>query len=204
MPLWPSFTAKLCCFSGMLAIMQGGEDVEEQELLRRFQSGEEEAQDELLRRYGGMMEYIVRGVLPDPQQARDCLADLRSHLWEKALAYDGDKGALSTWLTAVCRNAAFDHRRAQLRRETQELSPRHRDPAPGPEEQVLHQERTEQLRRALAQLKAGDRQLFYRKYYYLQSTAQIASELGLTQRAVEGRLYRVRKQLQHRLGGDRP
>ena len=44
--------------------------------------------------------------------------------------------------------------------------------------------------------------MFYRKYYYLQSTAQIASELGMTVRAVEGRLYRLKKQLRRMLGGE--
>ena len=51
-------------------------------------------------------------------------------------------------------------------------------------------------------LSSRDRALFYRKYYYLQSTARIAAELGLTPRAVEGRLYRIRKGLQNKLGGD--
>ena len=51
-------------------------------------------------------------------------------------------------------------------------------------------------------LSASDRVLFYRKYYYLQSTAQIAAELGLTERAVEGRLYRLRRRLRKALGGD--
>lgn len=44
--------------------------------------------------------------------------------------------------------------------------------------------------------------LFYRKYYYLQSIAQIASELGMTERAVEGKLYRLKKQLRKMLGGE--
>ncbi|MFR0796033.1 MAG: sigma factor-like helix-turn-helix DNA-binding protein [Oscillospiraceae bacterium] len=44
--------------------------------------------------------------------------------------------------------------------------------------------------------------MFYRKYYYLQSTAQIAAELGMTERAVEGRLYRLKKRLRTMLGGD--
>lgn len=43
---------------------------------------------------------------------------------------------------------------------------------------------------------------FYRKYYYLQSTAQIARELGMTERAVEGKLYRLKKKLRNLLGGD--
>ena len=51
-------------------------------------------------------------------------------------------------------------------------------------------------------LSPWDRNLFLRKYYYYQSTAQMAAELGLTVRGVEGRLYRIRKHLQKELGGD--
>ena len=40
------------------------------------------------------------------------------------------------------------------------------------------------------------------KLSYLQSTAQIASELGMTERAVEGKLYRLKKQLRKMLGGE--
>ena len=67
---------------------------------------------------------------------------------------------------------------------------------------LLRQERQTALQAALGQLSTGERLLFYRKYYYLQSTAQIASELGLTERAVEGRLYRLKRQLRKLLGGD--
>lgn len=58
------------------------------------------------------------------------------------------------------------------------------------------------LERALTALPQRDRLLFYRKYYYRQSTAQIAAELGMTERAVEGRLYRIKKALRKALGGD--
>ena len=51
-------------------------------------------------------------------------------------------------------------------------------------------------------MSAGDRALFYRKYYYLRSTQQMAAELGTTARAVEGRLYRIRKKLQKQMGGE--
>ena len=38
--------------------------------------------------------------------------------------------------------------------------------------------------------------------YYMQPTAQIAAELGMTERAVEGKLYRLKKQLRKMLGGE--
>ena len=46
---------------------------------------------------------------------------------------------------------------------------------------------------AIARLGETDRQLFYRRYYYLQPVAQIAAEMGMTERAAEGRLYRLRQ-----------
>ena len=60
----------------------------------------------------------------------------------------------------------------------------------------------DRLRAAIAGLPVYERELFYRKYYYCQSTAQMAAELGLTERAVEGRLYRLRQTLRQQLGGD--
>ena len=64
-----------------------------------------------------------------------------------------------------------------------------------PEDEILKKERMQMLHNAMSELSVKDRQLIYRKYYYMQSTEQIAAELGLTERAVEGRLYRIKKRL---------
>lgn len=160
--------------------------------------------EQLLRKHGPMMEYIVRGILSDPHEAEDCLAQIKAKLWEKAALYDAAKSSPATWITAICRNTAYDRLRALKRRtdRTGELSEHIPDPAPGPEELVLRAERAEALRRAISQLGLDDQLLFYRKYYYLQSTQRIAAELSTSERAVEGRLYRIRKKLQKQLGGE--
>lgn len=170
----------------------------------RLNAGDQDAMEGLLNEYGAMMAYVVRGILTDPHEAEDCLAEVRAKLWEKAACYDGKKAGLSTWITALCRNAAYDRRRALARRASRAgaLDPNAPDPKPGPEEEALRAERTAALRRALNTLSFPDQRLFYRKYYYLQSTAQMAAELGITERAMEGKLYRIRKKLQKQLGGD--
>lgn len=66
---------------------------------------------------------------------------------------------------------------------------------------LRRRERQEALRWAMKELRPLERQIFYRKYYYRQSTAQIAAELSLTERAVEGKLYRARQRLRKALGG---
>lgn len=164
----------------------------------------QEKLEQLISEYAPMMEYIVRGILSDPHEAEDCLAQIKAKLWEKASLYDESKASPATWITAVCRNAAYDRLRA-LKRQAErsgELTPDIPDPAPGPEERLLRAERAEQLSQAISRLSVADQQLFYRKYYYLQSTARIAAELSTSERAVEGRLYRIRKKLQKQLGGE--
>ena len=158
----------------------------------------------LLERHGPMMAYVVRGILSDPHEQEECLAQVRARVWERWESYDRERSSPATWLTALCRNAAYDRLRAQARQRerTGALDETLADPAPGPEEVLLQKERLETLSRLLSAMSAGDRALFYRKYYYLQSTQQMAAELGTTARAVEGRLYRIRKKLQNQMGGE--
>lgn len=174
------------------------------DLLEGLKHRNQDAFETLLIRYNGMMTYIVRGILTDPQEIEECLAQIQARLWEKLSGYQEERASLATWITAICRNAAYDRLRF-LQRQAEHTAPLEDwapDPTTSPEELVLRQERREHLKKALNALRDSDRRLFYRKYYYLQSTAQIAAELGLSQRAVEGRLYRVRVRLQKLLGGD--
>ena len=170
------------------------------DLLRRDGDAGMEA---LLARYGPLLRYVVGGVLRDKQDAEDCYSEVTLLLWRRLADYDPERGSLKAWLSALARNTALNRRRGLARREEEEeLYESVRDPSPTPEEALLQKERSRQLQQAIARLSSGEKALFYRKYYYLQSTAQIAAELGLTQRGVEGRLHRLRKRLRKELGGE--
>ena len=118
----------------------------------------------LLERHGPMMAYVVRGILSDPHEQEECLAQVRARVWERWESYDRERSSPATWLTALCRNAAYDRLRAQARQRerTGALDETLADPAPGPEEVLLQKERLETLSRLLSAMSAGDRALFYR------------------------------------------
>ena len=157
---------------------------------------------DLLLHYGPLMRYIIAPILPNPQDREDCLSEVTLRIWEKIDQFDPRRGSWNAWLTAITRNTALNHARKALGSSAEELP--EDTPAAGhtPEEAVLQRERQEAVRDALERLPYRDRILFYRKYYYMQPTAQIAAELGLTERAVEGKLYRLKKQLRKMLGGE--
>ncbi len=162
----------------------------------------EQGMDALLLHYGPLMRYIIAPILQNPQDREDCLSEVSMRVWEKIGQFDGEKGSFRAWLTTITRNTALNHARRASGSSAEELSESTPSPDPTPEETLLKKERQEALKTALSRLSYKDRLLFYRKYYYRQSTAQIAAELGMTERAVEGKLYRLKKQLRKSLGGE--
>ncbi|MBR5534775.1 MAG: sigma-70 family RNA polymerase sigma factor [Ruminiclostridium sp.] len=174
----------------------------EKDLVQRLKDRDQSALEELLRHFGPLMRYIIAPILPGEQDREECLSETVLTVWEKIGTYDPDKGGWTTWLTAVTRNRALNRARQLRREDTQELTPDIPSPEPTPEERVIQKEREAALMEALRYLGDRERMLFYRKYYYRQSTAQMAAELGMTERAVEGKLYRIKQKLRKRLGGD--
>lgn len=154
----------------------------------------------LMERYRPLLQYVVSPILSDEREREECLSDVYWSVWNHAASFDETRGTLTAWLTAMARNAALNrvrglkHRECPLEEHTPSLE---EDPEAG----VLRRERQQELLRAVAGLDREQQLLFYRKYYYCQPTEQIARELGLSCRGVEGRLYRLRKKLRQALKG---
>ena len=154
----------------------------------------------LLQKYGPLMRYIIAPILSDPRDREECLADAAMKAWKSQNTYDPSKGSFTTWLTVLTRNTALN--RARGIKPTESIPENQEAPNSNPETIVIQKENRAELAAALKALPHRDCTLFYRKYYYRQSTAQIAAEMGLSVRAVEGRLYRIKKQLKKKLGGE--
>jgi len=158
----------------------------------------------LIQKYGRLIRYVISGILGTGESAEDCYSEVCMRIWEKAAEYDETRGSLRTFLTVIARNTAVDMLRLAKRRESFESSEAAETCSSDstPEKQFLQTEEKLNLYKAIEKLSWQERNIFYRKYYYMQSVKQIAAELGLPQRAVEGRLYRIRKRLQKELGGE--
>lgn len=176
--------------------------MDDRELIEALKNREDGALDALHTAYGPLLRYIIAPILSDLSDREECLSDVLMQVWQSIGGYRPELAALSTWLAALARNAALNRRRANARRRTVPLDDAVPDPAGSPEQEALRSELARAVRQAVEGLPTRDRALFLRKYRYYQSTAQIAAELGLTERAVEGRLYRIRRRLQTELRGD--
>jgi RNA polymerase sigma-70 factor (ECF subfamily) len=133
--------------------------------------------------------------------ALDCMQEAFLRLWQQ---WDQGIGIHNprAWLVRVARNLAQTHVRSAFGRngtqppQTMTGVPAH-DPPPLA---CLEQEETiAQLRCALAQLRAADRQVLTLRYALGYSTRQIAEVLSLPATAINMRLSRARQRVAARL-----
>lgn len=174
-----------------------------EDLVTKLKSCDENAAKEFLHKYIPLIIYVITPILENEEDREDCVSDVIFKAWKNIRNYDSSKGNFTGWLTAISRNTALNYKKKII--HTQNIDDFQNtliSPDPTPEEIVISNENKKLILRAIDSLPAKDRNLFYRKYYYFQPTSQIAREMGLTERAVEGRLYRAKKRLRKMLGGD--
>ena len=178
--------------------------MQEQKIIEGLKEKRQESLSEFRLRYSPLIHYILKPILKDERDMEECFSDITVTVWNNIQYYNSEKGTFTTWLTAISRNAAFNKSRKQTRISQNEEPVCESTPSPciSPEENAIKKEQTKLLQKAISTLSKENQALFYRKYYYSQSTAQIAAELGLSERAVEGRLYRIKQTLKKELGGD--
>ncbi len=175
----------------------------EKEIIELILQREEEGLRLLQIYYTPLIRYIVSPILKDKSEQEDCISEVTMKIWNNIASFDNSKGSFNGWITAIARNTALSRAKKQRPTiSTEDIPADLPSPDPTPEEALIQKEREQMLMNALSKLSQKDRALFYRKYYYLQSTAQIAAELGTTERAVEGKLYRIKKKLRKLLGGE--
>ena len=123
-------------------------------------------------------------------------ADAVQNTFLKALRSLTDEPALWAWLARACRSSASDESRrsrrysALLAKLATLFSPP--DPAPPEDSESIWQSA---LQFALANLPDSDRALLDDRYTHRRSLASIATATGSSERAIEGRLARLRHHL---------
>lgn len=174
--------------------------MKEAEIIAGLKDGDNQAMEALIQQYGPFLRYILTPILRNASEREECFSEVIARIWQKQAQYDPAKGSWKAWMAAIARNTALNWNRG--RKQMEPLAEEIPTDTIAPEEILLRKERQKALEQALLQVSRQERLLFYRKYYYMQSTAQIARELGVTERAVEGKLYRLKKKLRNLLGGD--
>ena len=152
-------------------------------------------------KYGGRLRALSHGIVQDMQTAEECENDTWLAAWNSMPA--NRPARLAPYLGRITRNLAldrFDKASAQKRGSGQTCAPLDElaecVAAPGSVEESFDAAETGRLISAfLRTLPEETRNIFLRRYWYCDATADIAARYGLTESKVRVTLHRTRGKL---------
>ena len=155
---------------------------------------------QMFEEHRGWLRTVVAGRLGERQAVDDVMQEVALAACSGNTAHV-DISAAAPWFYRVAIRQTLLYRRKAGRqrkltnRFAEQTQPRDTAETDNPLLWILGRERQTAVRRAVAELKAGDRELLMLKYTENWSYQQIAEHLGLGVKTVEYRLFRARKKL---------
>lgn len=175
--------------------------------LERAAAGETEAFGRLVERHQDRLLRVCQGFLHDPEEARDAVQDVFLKAYRRAGGYR-PRGKVYTWLYRIAVNDCLNklRRRKIVRflpltggRKTgpdDPPEPEPADPRPGPADRLDARRRWDLTRRALDELPESQRSVVILAKLAGLSQRETAAVLGITEGAVESRLFRALRKLE--------
>ena len=168
---------------------RGLRDGELVELVAQKDAGALEA---LYERYGRAAYSLARRILTEETLAQDVVQEVFLSLWRDARRFDAGRGTVATYLLSMTHHRAVDvvRREENLRRwrtsdEGLELAP---DPKARVEDEVEASERRAEVRSALAELPAAQREALLLAYFGGYTQREVAALVGVPLGTVKTRM----------------
>jgi RNA polymerase sigma-70 factor (ECF subfamily) len=164
-----------------------------QRAVARAKVGDAEGVHFLYVRYSPDVLRYVNSFVKDHHEAEDITQNVFAKLITVISKYEQTDVPFTAWILRVARNAALDHLRAKRAVPTEEV--RIADGGQG----ELGSERRRDLRQALEQLPADQREVLVLRHIVGLSPTEIADTIGKTESSVHGLHHRGRRTLQSNL-----
>lgn len=180
------------------------EEDDDAHLMTALASGNDPALNALMRRWSGRLTAYLQRCCGDPSTANDLAQEVFVRVYKKRHSYDSGR-SFSTWIYTIATNLVRNHARWQKRHPVILLDPESLgqvsplDDGPCPDESLVDHERAAAVRQAIHSLPPELREPLMLSTYEHLPHVQIATILGLSEKAVEMRLYRARQALRESL-----
>lgn len=175
--------------------------VEDISIVDLYLKRREEAIARTSEKYGSRLRTISVGIVRDQQSAEECENDTYLQAWNR-IPPSKPYTYLFAFLARIVRHISLDlcRKRDALKRDARlvELTQEMEQCIPSggdPQLQLDHKLLAEQINRYLRTLPADKRNIFMRRYWYMDSVSDIARMLDMSQSRVKVTLYRCREAL---------
>ena len=190
-----------CDSQSTAEVFEGGERMEDNNIVELFWSRSESAIAETELKYGKYLRSISYRILTDTEDARECVNDTYNDAWQSMPPHR--PLVLSTFLGKITRRISIDRwrmRNAQKRGggEVVLVLDELEDCVSGSdsvEGEMERRELAELLNSFLGTLADTERRVFLCRYWYMDSIQTIAKQSGFSQSKVTSMLHRTRGKL---------
>lgn len=172
---------------------------EEVQLLARAQAGDAAAFGDLYERYLNAIYHYVFYRVDNRADAEDLTEAIFLRAWQALDKNPPREVSFRLWLYRIAHNAVVDHyrmRKEQVGLETVREFP---DPVEGPEAAMARKERADNVRRAMAQLKAEHQQVLTCRFVVGLSHTETAVVMESSEGAMRALQYRAVQALRNLL-----
>lgn len=156
-------------------------------------------------KYGSCLRSLAYGIVNDRQTAEECENDTYMEAWNTIPPHE-PKSYLYAFLARITRhislNCCRDRRRLKRSAFICELSIEMEQCIPAPDDarcRIDDMALSKEINGFLSKLDAEKRNIFIRRYWYLDSIADISKRFALSESKVKTTLYRCRSRLREHL-----
>jgi RNA polymerase sigma-70 factor (ECF subfamily) len=167
----------------------------DQALIEAIAGGSQVAMRTLYVRHSTRVYRFILRIVCEATRAEDLLSEVFTDVWSQAGRFEG-RSQVSTWILSIARFSALSaiRRRAEsaLDEAAMELL---EDSADTPEEAVLKEDRSTQVRRCVAQMSREHREVIDLVYYHEKSIEEVADIIRAPKNTVKTRVFYARERL---------
>lgn len=164
-------------------------------LISRIAAGDRLAMQVLFARHHVKVYRFVLRLVNNPTTAEDLISDVFLDVWRQASRFEA-RSQVSTWLLAIARFKALSALRKRPEEELDdEKAAAIEDTADDPEVTAQKKDKSEALRKCLAQLSPDHREIIDLVYYHEKSVEEVAEIVGIPEATVKTRMFYARKKL---------
>jgi RNA polymerase sigma-70 factor (ECF subfamily) len=181
-------------------------ECDDRELVSLATSGQQQAFREILSRHKAQIFRLVRNTIGDSEAAADLVQETFVSAFAAIDRYDKDR-PFKFWLSRIALNKCRDWARRRTVRsffsfaQTIDIADDFESDAPDPHQEAVGKAELARVEKAIAQLPHNLREVIVLRGVEDLSQGETAKILGISQKAVETRLYRARTQLKTLLAG---
>jgi RNA polymerase sigma factor (sigma-70 family) len=173
-------------------VVRSLEDARDRDLVRRVIAKDEEAFRSLFRRYAPMAKALALRIVRQTFVAEEIVQEAFLALWRNPGAFREDRGSFRAWMLSTVHHRAVDavRREEAWRRRSREHDPDAlvaEDVGATVVEELDHAAMRREIRAALDQLPAEQRQVLEMMYFGAKTQSMIAEELKLPLGTVKSR-----------------